>query len=186
MRSPDRGWVFALLLVAGLSYGQDGPSFKPDNRAPINVSADRASYENGRGVYEGRVELRQGLLSIKADSLTIDEQNRQVNRILAIGKPAQLEQNDGSVRAEAKSIEYFVANSKVILTGKALIRQQGSEIRGNRITYDSQQQTVVAEGDKGRNPERVNLTLQPRTSPQTAEPEDDKAPADQSKESSER
>lgn len=160
MTNPDRRWLFILLLGASVAFSQE--SLKPDNRAPINISADRASYENGQGVYEGRVELRQGALTIQADKLTIDEQNRQVNRILAIGQPAQLAQNGDSVRAEAKSIEYFVGSGKVILTQKALIRQQGSEIRGNRITYDSQQQTVIAEGDKGENPERVNMTLQPR------------------------
>lgn len=168
MKSPDRHWLLVLLLGVSVAFAQD--PLKPDNRAPINISADRASYENGQGVYEGRVELRQGALTIRADKLTIDEQNRQVNRILAVGQPAQLEQNGDSVRAEAKSIEYFVGSGKVILTQKALIRQQGSEIRGNRITYDSQQQTVIAEGDKGANPERVNMTLQPRAAAPDSEP----------------
>lgn len=131
-------------------------------QAPINISADRASYEGGTGIYEGNVELVQGALSIKADRLIIDEQNREVNRILALGKPSILTQNDGTVRAEAKSIEYFVKSGQVILTDRAVIQQQGSEIRGNRIVYDSANQTVLAESDKGNKNERVNMTLQPQ------------------------
>lgn len=174
MKSPESRKLL-LLILGVLSLPALGQEPKT-NRAPINVSADRATYESGQGVYEGRVELRQGKLSISADKLIIDEQNRQVDRILALGKPAQLNQEDGSVSAEARSIEYFVANGKVILKENAYIRQQGSEIRGKEITYDSQQQTVLAEG--GNNPQRVEMTLQPR---QVTQPPDEKTPDSTSK-----
>ncbi len=175
MRSPE----LLIRLTATLSFAlalaanAETPALVENNRAPINVSADRATYENGRGIYEGRVELRQGNLAINATRLVIDEQNRQVDRILAVGAPAALNQANGSVHAEARSIEYFVATGKVILTDKAVIQQQGSEIRGNRIVYDSQKQTVEAEGEKGAEQERVNMTLQPRAkdTPPTDEPQ---------------
>ncbi len=140
-------------------------------QAPINISADRASYEGGTGTYEGNVVLTQGPLSIKASRLVIDEQNREVNRILALGKPAVLTQNDGTIRAQANSIEYFVKDDQVILTDHALIQQHGSEIRGNRIVYDSEKQTVLAESDKTDKSERVNMTLQPQK--KSAPPADD-------------
>ena len=82
--------------------------------------------------------------------------------MVPIGKPAALNQSNGRVHAEAHSIEYFVGRGRVILTDKAIIQQQGSEIRGNRIVYDSRRQTVEAEGEKGADKGRVNMPLQPR------------------------
>ncbi|MFT5033060.1 MAG: lipopolysaccharide export system protein LptA [Bacteroidia bacterium] len=157
----------ALVLVATQTFAA---------QAPINISADRASYEGGTGIYEGRVELIQGTLSIKAERLIIDEQNREVNRILASGKPSVLTQNDGSVRAQANSIEYFVKNGQIILTEQAVIQQRGSEIRGTRIVYDSEKQTVLAGSDEGGKSERVNMTLQPQKKPVPAEQATEQTP----------
>ncbi len=165
MKSPNPGALLVILLALTANSGsaaQTNAAPGKNNLAPINVSADRATYENGQGIYEGRVELKQGNLAIEADKLVIEEQNRQVDRILALGTPAALNQSDGTVHAEANRIEYFVGTGKVILTEKAIIQQHGSEIRGKRIVYDSQQQTVEAEGKSGENAERVNMTLQPR------------------------
>lgn len=157
--TPPRGRavILALLLMVGI-----WPTASRAAQDPINISADRATYESGTGVYEGNVELQQGPLSIRAERLIIDEQNRQVDRILALGSPAVLTRSDGTVKAQANSIEYFVKSGRVILTDQALIEQQGSEIRGNRIVYDNTDQTVLAEGDKNTRQERVNMTLQPR------------------------
>ena len=169
MRAPDTLFpktCVALLAVVVLLLAR--PSLAA--QAPINISADRATYEGGTGIYEGNVVLVQGALSIRADRLIIDEQNREVNRILALGKPSILTQNDGTVRAQANSIEYFVKNGQVILTDQAIIEQQGSEIRGNRIVYDSEKQTVLAESDKNDGSERVNMTLQPQ---KKSEPDSD-------------
>ena len=160
MRVPDPRISIAGAALAALLALAPFPAMAA--QAPINISADRASYEGGTGIYEGNVILVQGALSIKAERLVIDEQNREVNRILALGKPSVLTQNDGSVRAQANSIEYFVKNGQVILTDRAIIEQQGSEIRGNRIVYDSAKQTVLAESDKGDSSGRVNMTLQPQ------------------------
>lgn len=160
-------WLPAILLalpVAGVAQPADQEQGKAlVSNAPINISADRATYETGTGSYEGNVILTQGELSIRADKLVISEQEQKVNHILALGAPARLTQGDGSVSAEALSIEYFVQTGKVVLLNEAHIAQRGSEISGKRITYDSKRRTVLAEGDNGGTRKRVNMTLQPST-----------------------
>ena len=42
-----------------------------DRSQPINLSSDKATYENNQGIYTGNVNMSQGSLKIRADKLII-------------------------------------------------------------------------------------------------------------------
>ena len=159
MLSGPLAMLLSLLIAAGSI--QALPS---DRRAPINVSADSATYKDSRGTYTGNVILTQGTLRIEADELTIIQTNRKVSAVIANGRPARFQQqaraNGGKVHASARRIRYEVRDNQMTLTENAHITHKGSEIHSEKIVYNAERESVLAEGSK-RAGERVNMTLQP-------------------------
>ncbi len=153
---------FTLLLVIATSV----QALPDDRRKAINLSSDRATYENNRGIYTGHVEMNQGSLKIHADQLIIVESDRQVQKVVAYGKPAKFEQqareDGGTVTASAQQIEYIIDQEEILLLKEANISHQGSHISGDRIVYSGRRQTVVADGGKDKADNRVKMTLQPQ------------------------
>lgn len=140
-----------------------------DRREPISIRSDRATYEAGKGVYQGNVIIEQGTLYITADRVEVFEEDRTVDRLIAYGAPARFHQSDatqGEIRASAGTVEYRVAEQRVILQDDAMVDHQGSEIQGERIIYDSRNRTVTAEGDADAEDGRIKMILQPRQAPE--------------------
>ena len=61
----------ALAITLTLSVCSTALSLPDDRKQAINLSSDRAIYENNQGVYIGNVNMSQGSLKIRADKLTI-------------------------------------------------------------------------------------------------------------------
>ncbi|GAB3372082.1 lipopolysaccharide transport periplasmic protein LptA [Spongiibacter taiwanensis] len=140
----------------------------PDDRnQAINLSSDRATYENNQGIYSGNVKMSQGTLKIQADKLTIVESDRKVEKVIAQGNPAKFEQQpragEGVVVASAGTIEYRLADEEILLQQNASITHQGSKISGDRVVYSGKKQTVVADGGSAAENGRVRMTLQPQS-----------------------
>ena len=126
--------ISALLCLASSVHG-----LPDDRRQAINLSSDKATYENNRGIYTGNVNMSQGSLIIRADKLIIVEADRKVTKVIAHGSPAHFEQQpragEGVVVASARLIEYSLNAEEILLQKDATIRHQGSKISGDRIVY---------------------------------------------------
>ncbi len=150
-----------------------------DRSQPINLSSDKATYENNQGIYTGNVNMSQGSLKIRADKLIIVEDDRKVQKVIAHGSPAYFEQQpraeEGVVSASARLIEYSLSDEEILLQKDATIRHQGSKISGDRIVYSGRKQLVVADGGSRSLDGRVQMTLQPQQ-PGTEPPETEPAP----------
>lgn len=147
----------------------------PDDRSqPINLSSDKATYENNQGIYTGNVNMSQGSLKIRADKLIIVEDDRKVQKVIAHGSPAHFEQQpraeEGVVSASARLIEYSLGDEEILLQKDATIRHQGSKISGDRIVYSGRKQMVVADGGSRSLDGRVQMTLQPQQPAETPTP----------------
>ena len=156
--------TFALAVLLGIA--NNGHSLPEDRRQAINLSSDKATYENNRGIYTGNVNMSQGSLIIRADKLIIVEADRKVQKVIAHGSPAHFEQQpragEGVVVASARLIEYSLSAEEILLQKDATIRHQGSKISGDRIVYSGRKQMVIADGGSHKLDGRVQMTLQPQ------------------------
>jgi lipopolysaccharide export system protein LptA len=163
----------SLLLV----ISSTAQSLPDDRKQAINLSSDRAIYENNQGVYVGNVSMSQGSLKIRADKLTIIESDRKVEKVVAEGSPAYFEQQpraeEGVVIASAQRIEYSLAQEEILLEKNASITHQGSKISGDRVVYSGRKQMVVADGGTTEKENRVKMTLQPQAIPDSEQPGSD-------------
>ncbi|WP_372863460.1 lipopolysaccharide transport periplasmic protein LptA [Spongiibacter sp.] len=154
----------ALLVLASIASAAQ--ALPEDRRQAINLSSDKATYENNRGIYTGNVSMSQGSLKIRADKLIIVESDRKVQTVIAHGSPAHFEQqpraDEGVVVASARLIEYSLEAEEILLQKDATIRHQGSKISGDRIIYSGRKQMVIADGGSRSLDGRVQMTLQPQ------------------------
>jgi lipopolysaccharide export system protein LptA len=135
-----------------------------DADQPIHIRADRAHVDRNAQtiVYSGSVQVDQGTMQVRADEMTIEYEDQRVVRITARGQPAryqqELEEDQGQVRADARTIVYNLQQEQLQLQGEAFLTQGGNEIKGDLIRYDIVAGRVDAEaGEEGP----VRVTVQP-------------------------
>ncbi len=154
------------LLLIGLLCGfQSLQAMPSDRKAVAQLEAARVEIDEQTGIsiYQGDVHFQQGSLNLWADKVTLYSRQGKVERLLAEGQPARLQQrlagDEKDARAQATSIEYFLFDGKLILRGDAHMWRQDDEFLGDAITYDEVRDTVVAESDgDGR---RVQVIIHP-------------------------
>lgn len=183
-RISPRRVVAHIVAVSGLLLGFvcTATALPEDRRQSINLSSDRATYENNQGIYTGNVRMSQGSLKIAADQVIIIESDRKVTKVVARGKPARFEQQprtgEGIVEASANLIEYELDAEEILLQDNARIQHQGSTISGDRIVYSGRKQLVVADGGSNQKDKRVQMTLQPQNNSDADAADKSAAPAD--------
>lgn len=179
------GIVMMLWFICGLSWALDS-----DRYQPIDVAADSAILDDkaGKAIYRGGVLLTQGSLKIQADKLTIEaDAQGKVEKVIATGDLAQFQQrpneNDKLIEAQANTVEYYVANEKIVLIDNARVVQNDNLFEGNIIEYDIRDQklqahgkTLAAEGGDEQQPGRVKMVLQPQTEEAAPAPGSGNAP----------
>ena len=157
-----RAILLLLSLLPLTAWGLDA-----DRDQPINIEADQASLNDKTGfsVYEGNVRLQQGTLIFTGSKMTVQLTDKKLDTIILTGAPATYVQRpegkDINQHAEAKRIEYYAIDERVILLRKARIWESGDEeFRSDRIVFNLKTDTVDAGG--GGDSGRVHITLQPR------------------------
>jgi lipopolysaccharide export system protein LptA len=165
--------VFVLL---GLFLGLAGPAQaeRADRTKPINLESDTMRVDDAQktSVFEGKVVMTQGTLTIRADRITVRQDKEGHQYGTASGNPASFRQKrDGAeehIEGEAERIEYNGKIDKVEFFNRArLKREPADEVRGNYISYDSRTEYFTVTGGSGSgaggSPEgRVHAVIQPR------------------------
>lgn len=165
-------FMFTLLSCAPLACHAE----KADRDKPVNIEADRMSYDDLRQVnlFEGNVTLTQGTLLIRADKLTVRQDPEGFQRGTAEKGPGgfayfkqKRENMDEYVEGWGERIEYDARSEKAELITRARIVRGADEVRGNFISYDGRSEfyTVLGGRDSGstNNPDgRVRAVIQPR------------------------
>lgn len=138
---------------------------------PVTVEADRLEMDqkSGISIYLGRVVMRQGDLTLRADKVTLyttlEQGERRLSRAEALGNPAKMEQQGGAdvehLRGNAAYMEYQPTNELLKLQGKAHLWRDADEFSGEIINYNIGQKQVKALGDKPGGSGRVRVLLQP-------------------------
>ncbi|WP_139685428.1 lipopolysaccharide transport periplasmic protein LptA [Vibrio tasmaniensis] len=152
--------LFALTLAASNVY-----ALSSDSEQPVYIDSDsqQLDMKSNQVTFLGDVNLKQGSININADKVIVTRNavNGEIEEIQGFGKPATFSQltDDGkTLYGEADDLHYQLIADKLIMTKNAMLSQDGSIIRGSKITYQITSQKLVADSDSS---ERVSTVLQP-------------------------
>ncbi len=130
----------------------------------ISASSQEADIKNNQMIFHGHVEVTQGSIKIFADELRASSREDCGGKILiAIGDPATYSRimEDGRLAsASAKEIRYELSSRTLTLVGNATLKQDGSQVTGNMISYNIAKQQLIAEST-GK--DRVITIIQPES-----------------------
>jgi len=151
--------VTLVLLVPAAS----AEKFDVEQEIKISSSRQAADLKNKIFSYIDNVIISQGTLTIHAELVQVITQAENDNKIyIAKGSPATFEQTlqDGSpINLQANEIRYEPSKNIVVISGNALLRQEGSEVSGSKITYNFDTEYVNAESLENA---KVETVLQPK------------------------
>jgi lipopolysaccharide export system protein LptA len=140
-----------------------------DSQQPVYIDSDsqQLDMKSNRVTFLGDVKLKQGSININADKLIVirNAKTGQIEEIEGYGDVATFSQltDDGkTLYGEAKELYYKMAADELTMVDKALLSQDDSEIRGNKIRYQISSQKLIADGNGGG---RVSTVLQPQAAP---------------------
>jgi lipopolysaccharide export system protein LptA len=173
------------LFVAALCACGVAQAKQTDKNQPININASSfaGSQDSGKIVFTGSVTMDQGTFhadGAQATGYTDPDDTSQWQRVVLTGSPAHFQQtqdNGTLVHGQAATIDYKVSENTVILTGNAVVVQQGQgEFHGERLVYNTDTGEIQGTPAAGG---RVHITLQPRSkpAPASAKPAGASAPA---------
>ncbi|WP_076415886.1 lipopolysaccharide transport periplasmic protein LptA [Shewanella sp. UCD-KL12] len=152
--------IAALLCITSFS----GVAKQDDLMQEVKISAasQEADIKNNQMIFNGPVEVTQGSIKILADELRASSKEDGGGKILiAVGDPAtytQIMEDGRPATASAQEIRYELSNRTLTLVGNASLEQDGSQVTGNMIRYNIEQQQLIAES-KGN--DRVITIIQP-------------------------
>ncbi len=157
-----------LALTCSLLFLSNTHAAKKDLEQEITIKSQRqaADLKNKIASYLDNVSIRQGSISITADlvkvfSLVDETSGEKDDTYLAKGKPAIFQQKleDGSlISLQADEITYKPSSNTITVSGNALVKQAGSEVSGNEITYNTLSEKLEAHS---ANNQSVTTVLQP-------------------------
>ena len=168
-----------LAAILGAIWFQPAHAEKADRDKPVNIEADRMSYDDLRqiNVFDGNVTLTQGTLMIVADRITVKQDPEGFQRGVAEKGPGGVayfrQKRDGLdeyIEGWGERIEYDARTEKADLITRARILRGGDEVRGNVINYDGRSEFFTVLGGRQaaspNNPDgRVRAVIQPRNNP---------------------
>jgi len=171
----------ALFLALLLALAGPARAERADRTKPINLESDSMRVDDAQktSVFDGKVVMTQGTLTIRADRITVRQDKEGHQYGSASGNPATFRQKrDGAdefIEGEAERIEYNGKIDKVEFFNRArLKREPADEVRGDYISYDSRTEYFTVTGGAapaagGRPPGRVQAVIQPRNSAEETE-----------------
>ncbi|WED26372.1 lipopolysaccharide transport periplasmic protein LptA [Vibrio sp. DW001] len=154
-----------LSLIACLLATSNAYALKSDSDQPIYIDSDTQNLDmkSNTVTFTGDVKLKQGSININADKLIVirNPVDGSLREIEGYGNPATFSQltDDGkTLNGQSKELYYNVNDDKLIMITDAILSQDESIIKGNKITYKIGSQKLTADSGAG---ERVKTVLQP-------------------------
>jgi lipopolysaccharide export system protein LptA len=172
-RKATASWKIILLLPLIFNSAQLLAE-NADRDKPINIEADSAHMNDktSTAVFKGNVVLTQGTLLIRADTLTVIQENDEFKQGIALGELAYFRQKregyDDYIEGEAKTIEFNAITDQLTMVDTAKLWREGDQVEGKFIHYDATTETFTVRSDAGNpdsgNPSngRVKATIQPK------------------------
>ena len=136
--------IFSFALIA-VSAAPALAQFSFGGDKPIDIKAEKATYEANVTVLEGNVEVQQGDARIFADHMTIYRKSADDASAadMAIGIVTRIEaEGNFKYRTPDNTVEgdkgvYIRESGRIIVTGDVvLVQPSGSRVRGEKLTYN--------------------------------------------------
>jgi lipopolysaccharide export system protein LptA len=160
---------------------------KADREKPINIEADRVSVDdrNKVQVFEGRVALNQGTMSLRADKVVVTQDAEGFQKGVATAGPGglarfrqKLDQKDEYIEGEAERIEHDTKTERSQFFNRAFVKRGLDEVRGQYILYDAATENYLVTGGQDGKPatagagrdSRVRVVIQPKSSDAQGKP----------------
>lgn len=160
--------ITTLVVIFNLIFLANANATKDDLTQQITIKSKRqsADLKNKIASYLDNVNIKQGSISISADLVQVfSKENintgKKEDTYFAQGKPAVFEQQleDGSfIKLQANEITYKPDLFIINVSGNALVKQSGSEVSGNEITYNILNEKLEAQSAENQS---VTTILQP-------------------------
>lgn len=160
--------ITTLVVIFNLIFVANANATKDDLTQQITIKSKRqsADLKNKIASYLDNVNIKQGSISISADLVQVfSKENintgKKEDTYFAQGKPAVFEQQleDGSfIKLQANEITYKPDLFIINVSGNALVKQSGSEVSGNEITYNILNEKLEAQSAENQS---VTTILQP-------------------------
>lgn len=160
--------VSLLLLSSLFGFINLAQAAKKDLSQEITIKSKRqsADLKNKIASYLDEVSIRQGSISITADIVQVFSQidpktGEKHDTYLAKGNPALFQQKleDGSlISLQANEIKYQPDHYLITVSGDAQVKQAGSKVTGETITYNTLNEKLEAESHSDQS---VTTVLQP-------------------------
>jgi lipopolysaccharide export system protein LptA len=168
--------LFSIAAVAAIVAALAGAPVRAeraDRDRPVNIESDRMSADDGSktAVFEGRVVLTQGTLTIRAERLSLRQDKEGFQYGVAAGNLATFRQKrDGCedyIEGEAERIEYDGRSERIQFFERARLRREaGDDVRGSYISYDSRTSHFTVHSAKDAAPgsadSRVRVVIMPK------------------------
>lgn len=136
-------WVCLLSVIPSLVLGEDSPIYL---RAQ-HITVDQRT---GTSNYQGNVRLKRGELSFAASKATVSHRNGDIDTIKAYGNPVMVNKRDAQkntlTTVSGRRLIYLATPNRIIITGKVITRQGKDVIQSAKVTYDIENDTLVATG----------------------------------------
>ena len=134
---------FVLLIIISSS-----PTYAARQQV-IDIKAQYLLLDENKGIseYKGNVLFTKDTLTIKADMVTLYYKNKKLIRAFITGSPADVQHqpdNEAKVHSQARSMEFFVNEDRLILKGQAFVNQGNRHFSGEYIEYDTRQRIIRA------------------------------------------
>ncbi|MCW8963121.1 MAG: lipopolysaccharide transport periplasmic protein LptA [Gammaproteobacteria bacterium] len=164
---------YLFLLSALFLSAFDCYALSTDKDKPMTIEADSVEIDDKKGltVYRGNVDVRQGTLHVKGETLVIEKVNGEVKIVTVVGKPATYRQRPDNkpqdVTARARKLQVYPKRDLVRLERNATVNQEGNVYKGNIIEYDNKNDIIKMKGnigatDTGKKAKgRIRMTIQP-------------------------
>ncbi len=148
--------ALALLPLTATAQTVAFGGVKADTSAPVEVSADSLSVDQGSGsaTFTGKVVIGQGQMRLSADSVRVeygDAARSKIRRLHATGNVTLV---SGPDAAEAAEAVYEVDSGQVTLKGNVMLAQGQNVLSGNSMVVNLKTGSATVEG-------RVRSILQP-------------------------
>ena len=177
--------IFVVMLLPGiLAAAPAARAEKADRDKPINVNADRGSYDgiNNLQVVEGNVIIEQGTMRITASKGEIRRDKENYLSAVVTGSPVNFRQKrEGCaqyIEASAERAEFDARKDSLKLISHARLKNGDDELAGEVIVYNSETEYFQVLGDRpdaAKRDGRVRMVIQPKSN--TSDPCGPKAAA---------
>ncbi|WP_246143255.1 lipopolysaccharide transport periplasmic protein LptA [Colwellia echini] len=157
-----------LAISCGLLLLNPAHAAKSDLEEEITIKSQRqsADLKNKIASYLDNVSINQGSISITADLVKVFSTENETNgeksdTYLAKGQPAVFQQKleDGNIiLLQADEITYTPNSNIITVSGNALVKQAGSEVSGDLITFNTLSEKLEAKSAANQS---ITTVLQP-------------------------